>query len=60
MVRAGRPGRSRPDDARGRHSVNEYIADDVVEGSLGRLGDDEINPLLANLAEALEILVVTS
>jgi hypothetical protein len=35
-----------------------YIADDVVEGSLG--GDDEINPPLANLAEALESSVVTS
>jgi hypothetical protein len=37
-----------------------YIADHVVARSGHRLGDDEINPLLWNLAEALEGLAVTS
>jgi len=33
-----------------------YIADGVMPGSMGRLGDDYVNPLLLNLAEALEKL----
>jgi hypothetical protein len=37
-----------------------YIADHVVAGSMGRLGDGDINPLLLNLAEALESLAVAS
>jgi hypothetical protein len=37
-----------------------YIADGVMPYSQDRLGDDEINPLLLNLAEALEDLAVTS
>jgi hypothetical protein len=37
-----------------------YIADNVVYRSGHRLGDDDINPLLWNLAEALEGLAVTS
>jgi hypothetical protein len=37
-----------------------YIADNVVPRSGGRLGDDDINPLLLNLAEALESLAVAS
>jgi hypothetical protein len=32
----------------------------VVYRSGGRLGDDEINPMLFNLAEALERLAMTS
>jgi hypothetical protein len=37
-----------------------YIADHVVAESSHRLGDDEINPLLLNMAEALDSLAVTS
>jgi hypothetical protein len=37
-----------------------YIADNVVHRSGNRLGDDYVNPLLLNLAEALEGLAVTS
>jgi hypothetical protein len=32
----------------------------LADGDFGRLSEDEINPLLANLAEALESLAVTS
>jgi hypothetical protein len=35
-------------------------ADQVVAESSHRLGDDEINPLLLNVAEALDSLAVTS